>query len=171
MACTGRESKLVYCRHRGISIHDCSHAEDAGVRCRAGNHKQKQCTMYCCCDNPYFTIEPTNVRCVTKGDIRLIGGSSSLEGRVEVCYHNQWGTVCDDSWGITDANVACRQLGYSNSGIIICIIYTLHQTSRNGAHLLCNQKWTTQIFIYSFYRSNSFFQCCFWWRYWVNSSR
>ena len=36
MACTGSESRLVYCSHRGIGIHDCSHAEDAGVRCRAG---------------------------------------------------------------------------------------------------------------------------------------
>ena len=32
-------------------------------------------------------------------------------GRVEVCS-KRWGTVCDDSWG-TDAQVVCRQLGFS----------------------------------------------------------
>ena len=64
----------------------------------------------------FFIIEPTNITCVTNGDIRLVGGSSSLEGRVEVCYNNQWGTVCDDSWGSTDARVACRQLGHASYG-------------------------------------------------------
>ena len=48
-----------------------------------------------------------------QGAIRLAGGTNSLEGRVEVCNNNVWGTVCDDGWGIPDANVACRQLGYS----------------------------------------------------------
>ena len=54
----------------------------------------------------------------TNGDIRLIGGSNSYEGRVEICNNNAWGTVCDDLWGTPDATVVCRQLNYSTTGKI-----------------------------------------------------
>ena len=47
------------------------------------------------------------------GDLRLIGGRTHNQGRLEVCLNSAWGSVCDSEGVFTrdEAKVACRQLG------------------------------------------------------------
>lgn len=44
--------------------------------------------------------------------IRLAGGLSTHEGRVELNFFDHWGTVCDDGFNDAAATVACRMLGF-----------------------------------------------------------
>ena len=63
-------------------------------------------------------LNPTDTNVVsgacTSGSVRLVGGGSFNQGRVEFCYNNRWGTVCDNQFGTNDAMVVCRQLGFVN---------------------------------------------------------
>lgn len=50
---------------------------------------------------------------VPKIQLRLAGQKRKhSEGRVEVYYKGEWGTVCDDDFSIHAAHVVCRELGY-----------------------------------------------------------
>ena len=64
----------------------------------------------------------TSIRCIfipiiltIATEIRLAGGAGGYEGRVEVRYGGQWGTICDDNWDINDATIVCRSLGFPSS--------------------------------------------------------
>ncbi|KAG2497427.1 hypothetical protein HYH03_004582 [Edaphochlamys debaryana] len=50
------------------------------------------------------------------GDLRLVGGPSGREGRLEVFYGGEYGQVCDDRFSDAAAAVACGQLGFPREG-------------------------------------------------------
>ena len=93
LICKGNESDLTQCPNGEVN---CDHSEDAGVTCRE-------------------TVEPSSTPTepsIAPGSVRLVDGTGSHEGRVEIFYNNTWGTVCDNHWSLNDGLVVCRQLGY-----------------------------------------------------------
>uniref|UniRef100_A0AAZ1XPR7 Soluble scavenger receptor cysteine-rich domain-containing protein SSC5D n=2 Tax=Oreochromis aureus TaxID=47969 RepID=A0AAZ1XPR7_OREAU len=80
VSCSGSESSLTKCRHKGFGTHDCTHQKDAGVICSGESIK---------------LTGSWSTRC---------------SGRVEIYHQKSWGTVCDDGWDLNDAEVVCRRL-------------------------------------------------------------
>ncbi|XP_078284946.1 scavenger receptor cysteine-rich domain-containing protein DMBT1-like [Rhinoraja longicauda] len=80
------------------------------VQCEGNESQLQMCST--------FTLNPISndstgvgVLCSDHLQLRMAGGGSTCAGRVEIYYRGSWGTVCDDSWDLVDANVVCRQLG------------------------------------------------------------
>ena len=46
------------------------------------------------------------------GEVRLVGGGSERQGRVEMCYNGVWSAVCADEWNEIAASFVCSKLGY-----------------------------------------------------------
>ena len=49
--------------------------------------------------------------------MRLTGGLTRYEGRVEILWNLEWRTVCSDGWDDLDAHVVCRQLHYLSTSV------------------------------------------------------
>ena len=62
---------------------------------------------------PYLIV---HVAPCANGNVRLVNGSDNTQGKIEVCVDQMWTDVCDKNWSISDADVVCRQLGYSGNG-------------------------------------------------------
>ncbi|KAI1887087.1 hypothetical protein AGOR_G00202510 [Albula goreensis] len=95
--CSGAEHSLLDCSHTEWGRHECTHRQDVALRCERR------------IESNHIPGPPP----ATGMLVRLVGGQSRKEGRVEVLLNGQWGSVCDDGWNDLNAAVVCRQLGFS----------------------------------------------------------
>lgn len=49
---------------------------------------------------------------------RLVGGPYPNEGRVEINFMSEWGSICANGFDLSDGDVVCRMVGYTNAVVI-----------------------------------------------------
>ena len=109
VVCVGTESRIYSCTFTFNTDNTLSHQQDVQVQCQKGlwmllYNSQKGFFSYC------ITGDEESER-----DVRLVGGSYSWEGRVEIFFMGSWTTVYG-SQNYVDTRVVCQQLGYNTYG-------------------------------------------------------
>ena len=67
-------------------------------------------------------IAPLIIASCSDGDLKLVGSKNDYEGKLQICFSQRWTAIIGDGWGISDTQVACKQLGYPPSGSInVCM--------------------------------------------------
>ena len=92
------------------------------------------CTCTCIVTMVCHIAVYSNLSNCSHGDVRIAGGESKYDGRVEVCINGVWNSVCSQLWGNLHAQVVCRQLNHSSLGVSSLKTFTCRPSL--NSHLL-----------------------------------